>query len=60
MVEIEKCKRDISDIKDQIWNAQKKFIDFNRMRYAMILYVIFIFPGGLFLALFRLTFPQMT
>ena len=31
-VEIEKCKRDISDIKDQIWNAQKKFVDFNRMR----------------------------
>ncbi|XP_064618264.1 high affinity cGMP-specific 3',5'-cyclic phosphodiesterase 9A-like isoform X2 [Liolophura sinensis] len=31
VVEIEKCKRDISDIKDQIWNAQKKFIDFNRM-----------------------------
>lgn len=31
-VEIEKCKRDISDIKDQIWNAQKKFVDFNRLR----------------------------
>ncbi|KAL5019659.1 hypothetical protein ScPMuIL_002551 [Solemya velum] len=31
VVEIEKCKRDISDIKDQIWNAQKKFVDFNRM-----------------------------
>lgn len=30
-VEIEKCKRDISDIKDQIWNAQKKFVDFNRL-----------------------------
>ncbi|KAJ8316198.1 hypothetical protein KUTeg_006212, partial [Tegillarca granosa] len=30
-VEIEKCKRDISDIKDQIWTAQKKFVDFNRM-----------------------------
>ncbi|XP_052253200.1 high affinity cGMP-specific 3',5'-cyclic phosphodiesterase 9A-like [Dreissena polymorpha] len=31
-VEIEKCKRDISEIKDQIWTAQKKFVDFNRMR----------------------------
>ncbi|KAK6168428.1 hypothetical protein SNE40_020964 [Patella caerulea] len=27
VVEIEKCKRDISDIKDQIWNAQKKYTD---------------------------------
>ncbi|XP_046570960.1 high affinity cGMP-specific 3',5'-cyclic phosphodiesterase 9A-like isoform X4 [Haliotis rubra] len=25
-VEIEKCKRDISDIKDQIWNAQKNYL----------------------------------
>lgn len=33
-VEIEKCKRDISDIKDQIWNAQKKFVDFNRLRWV--------------------------
>jgi high affinity cGMP-specific 3',5'-cyclic phosphodiesterase 9 len=31
-VEIEKCKKDISEIKDQIWTAQKKFVDFNRMR----------------------------
>lgn len=31
-VEIEKCKKDISDIKDQIWTAQKKFVDYNRMR----------------------------
>ncbi|XP_063439437.1 high affinity cGMP-specific 3',5'-cyclic phosphodiesterase 9A-like isoform X3 [Mytilus trossulus] len=31
-VEIEKCKRDISEIKDQIWTAQKKFVDFNRIR----------------------------
>lgn len=31
-VEIEKCKQDISEIKDQIWTAQKKFVDFNRMR----------------------------
>ncbi|XP_063439440.1 high affinity cGMP-specific 3',5'-cyclic phosphodiesterase 9A-like isoform X6 [Mytilus trossulus] len=30
-VEIEKCKRDISEIKDQIWTAQKKFVDFNRI-----------------------------
>ncbi|XP_048254571.1 high affinity cGMP-specific 3',5'-cyclic phosphodiesterase 9A-like isoform X4 [Haliotis rufescens] len=30
-VEIEKCKRDISDIKDQIWNAQKKYVDLNKM-----------------------------
>ncbi|KAL4228897.1 High affinity cAMP-specific and IBMX-insensitive 3' [Mactra antiquata] len=30
-VEIEKCKKDISEIKDQIWTAQKKFVDFNRM-----------------------------
>ena len=31
-VEIEKCKKDISEIKDQIWTAQKKFVDYNRMR----------------------------
>ena len=31
-VEIEKCKKDITDIKDQIWTAQKKFVDYNRMR----------------------------
>jgi hypothetical protein len=33
-VEIDKCKRDISEIKDQIWTAQKKFVDFNRIRYV--------------------------
>ncbi|XP_069115179.1 high affinity cGMP-specific 3',5'-cyclic phosphodiesterase 9A-like isoform X3 [Argopecten irradians] len=31
-VEIEKCRRDISDIKYQILNSQKKVIDFNNMR----------------------------
>ncbi|XP_069115180.1 high affinity cGMP-specific 3',5'-cyclic phosphodiesterase 9A-like isoform X4 [Argopecten irradians] len=30
-VEIEKCRRDISDIKYQILNSQKKVIDFNNM-----------------------------
>lgn len=30
-VEIDKCKRDITEIKDQIWTAQKKFVDFNRI-----------------------------
>ena len=43
-VEIEKCKRDITDIKDQIWNAQKKFVDFNRMRYHYYLYLMFSIP----------------
>ncbi|XP_025102505.1 high affinity cGMP-specific 3',5'-cyclic phosphodiesterase 9A-like isoform X2 [Pomacea canaliculata] len=31
-VEIEKCKNEISYIKDQLWNAQKKYVDFNRLR----------------------------
>lgn len=31
-VEIEKCKKDISDIKDQIYEAQKRFVDYSRMR----------------------------
>ncbi|XP_033759207.1 high affinity cGMP-specific 3',5'-cyclic phosphodiesterase 9A-like isoform X3 [Pecten maximus] len=31
-VEIEKCKRDISDIKNQMLTSQKKVIDFNNMR----------------------------
>ncbi|XP_021359914.1 high affinity cGMP-specific 3',5'-cyclic phosphodiesterase 9A-like [Mizuhopecten yessoensis] len=30
-VEIEKCKRDISDIKNQIWTTQKKYVDFSTM-----------------------------
>ena len=31
-IEIEKCKRDISDIKDQMYQAQKKIIDYSRLR----------------------------
>ncbi|KAK7490256.1 hypothetical protein BaRGS_00018417, partial [Batillaria attramentaria] len=30
-VEVEKCKNEISYIKDQLWNAQKKYVDFNRL-----------------------------
>ncbi|KAK6963274.1 high affinity cGMP-specific 3p 5p-cyclic phosphodiesterase 9A-like isoform X2 [Biomphalaria glabrata] len=34
-VEIEKCKSEISYIRDQLWNAQKKYVDFNRLRPIM-------------------------
>ena len=34
MVEIEKCKQDIMEIKDQIYNAQKKIIDYNRLGWV--------------------------
>ncbi|XP_055865770.1 high affinity cGMP-specific 3',5'-cyclic phosphodiesterase 9A-like isoform X6 [Biomphalaria glabrata] len=34
-VEIEKCKSEISYIRDQLWNAQKKYVDFNRLSTAI-------------------------
>ncbi|KAH9514910.1 High affinity cAMP-specific and IBMX-insensitive 3',5'-cyclic phosphodiesterase 9A [Bulinus truncatus] len=33
-VEIEKCKSEVSYIRDQLWNAQKKYVDFNRFRFC--------------------------
>ena len=35
-VEMEKCKNEISYIKDQLWNAQKKYVDFNCVRYVVV------------------------
>ena len=33
---MEKCKNEISYIKDQLWNAQKKYVDFNCVRYVVV------------------------
>lgn len=33
-MELEKCRRSIDSIKGQIFEAQKKFIDYNRLRYG--------------------------
>ena len=38
IVEVEKCKRDLSVIKEQVYNAQKKMIDYNRLRWASTLF----------------------
>ena len=35
-VEMEKCKNEISYIKDQLWNAQKKYVDFNFVRCVVV------------------------
>ena len=32
VVEIEKCKKDIHDLKNQLYSAQKKIVDYNRLR----------------------------
>ncbi|CAH1797483.1 unnamed protein product [Owenia fusiformis] len=32
LVEIDRCKKEIVEIKDQIYDAQKKFIDYNHLR----------------------------
>lgn len=33
-MEIDKCKKSIESIKGQIYEAQKKFIDYNRLRFV--------------------------
>lgn len=33
-VDIDVCKKSIDTIKGQIYEAQKKFIDYNRLRYV--------------------------
>lgn len=40
-MEIDKCKKSIDAIKDQIYEAQRKFIDYNRIRYVTYLITYF-------------------
>lgn len=33
-IEIEKCKKDISELKNQLHSNSKKMVDYNSLRYA--------------------------
>ncbi len=32
LVEVEKCKKDINEIKNQMYDAQRKLVDYTRLR----------------------------
>ena len=36
LIEIERCKKDISDIKNQLHESQKRLGDFNRLRWESL------------------------
>ena len=36
VIEIEMCKKEISEIKNQIYDAQKKMVDYTRLRLVYI------------------------
>ncbi len=33
LVEVEKCKKDINEIKNQMYDAQRKLVDYTRLRW---------------------------
>ena len=43
LIEIERCKKDISDIKNQLHESQKRLGDFNRLRWESFTFLLLIY-----------------